>query len=403
MDMVFVYEDKIAQDAAGNFYTGSAFSQEVFDRYLQHFDHITLLMRKADVDPDDTKTISRMNRISTEKIDVVILPNTTASMRSFLDPRIRAQFRRTVLNELKPGRAVILRAPSDSGTIAADYCRKHGVPYLAEAVGCPWDSLWNHSLKGKAMAPGMWKDFRRTMRHADYAVYVTSEFLQHRYPTNGKSAAISDVELLPMDDAVLEKRLEKIRNHSGKIRLATAAAVNTAYKGQQFVIEALARLKAQGMSDYEYHLAGGGDAKGLRDLAERLGVGDQIFFEGSLPHDAMFAWLDEMDLYIQPSLQEGLPRAVVEAMSRGLPALGSRTGGIPELLGQDCIFPRKDTAAIAEMLGGLKKERMLQMAEQNYEHAKNFQKERLEKKRFAFYSKFAAEVEKRGLSGTGLK
>ena len=29
MDMVFVYEDKIAQDAAGNYYTGSAFSQEV--------------------------------------------------------------------------------------------------------------------------------------------------------------------------------------------------------------------------------------------------------------------------------------------------------------------------------------------------------------------------------------
>ena len=56
MDMVFVYEDKIAQDSNGNYYTGSAFSQAVFDRYLQVFDHITLLMRKADVDPDDTET-----------------------------------------------------------------------------------------------------------------------------------------------------------------------------------------------------------------------------------------------------------------------------------------------------------------------------------------------------------
>ena len=395
MDMVFVYEDKIAQDAAGNYYTGSAFSQEVFDRYLQHFDHITLLMRRADVDPKDTETLNRMNRLSSEKIDVVILPDTTASVKAYLDPRVHTEFKRVVLNELKPDRAVIVRAPSGSGTIAADYCHAHGIPYLAEAVGCPWDSLWNHSWKGKALAPRVWKQFRRTMRNADYAVYVTSEFLQGRYPTNGKSAAISDVELQPMDDAILEKRLEKIRNHSGKIKLATAAAVNAAYKGQQFVIEALAKLKAQGDTNFEYHLAGGGDPSALRDLAERLGVANQVIFEGSLPHDAMFAWLDEMDLYIQPSLQEGLPRAVVEAMSRGLPALGAHTGGIPELLGEECIFPRKGVDTIAEKLSQLSLKQMIPMAESNFVHAKMFQKELLEKKRFEFYSAFAAEAKEK--------
>ena len=392
MDMVFVYEDKIAQDTEGNFYTGSAFSQKVFDRYLQHFDRITLLMRKADIDPNDSGTLSRMNRIDTSHIDIVFLPNLRSGLRSYFDPKIHSEFRRTVLDQIVPGRAVILRAPSDSGTIAADYCHAHGIPYLAEAVGCPWDSMWNHSLKGKVLAPGMWKDFHRTMRNADYAVYVTSEFLQRRYPTNGKSAAISDVELQPMEDAVLERRLEKIRNHSGKIKLATAAAVNAAYKGQQFVIEALSKLKAQGNTAFEYHLAGGGDPTVLRDLAERLGVADQVFFEGSLPHDAMFAWLDDMDLYIQPSLQEGLPRAVVEAMSRGLPALGAHTGGIPELLGEDCIFPQKGTDEIVAMLESVRKEQMAAMAKKNFEHAKQFQRADLDKKRFAFYSVFAAEL-----------
>lgn len=392
MDMVFVYEDKIAQDAEGNFYTGSAFSQKVFDRYLQHFDYITLLMRKADIDPNDSETLSRMNRIDTSHIDIVFLPNLRSGLRSYLDPKAHREFRKIVLDQIIPGRAVILRAPSDSGTIAADYCHAHGVPYLAEAVGCPWDSMWNHSLKGKVLAPGMWKDFRRTMRNADYAVYVTSEFLQRRYPTNGKSAAISDVELQPMEDAVLERRLEKIRNHSGRIKLATAAAVNAAYKGQQFVIEALAKLKAQGNTVFEYHLAGGGDPSALRDLAQRLGVADQVFFEGSLPHDAMFAWLDEMDLYIQPSLQEGLPRAVVEAMSRGLPALGARTGGIPELLGEDYIFPQKGVDEIAAMLKSIRMEQTAAMAKKNFEHAKQFQRADLDKKRYEFYSAFAAEL-----------
>ena len=395
MDVVFVYEDKIAQDAAGNFYTGSAFSQEVFDRYLQHFDHITLLMRKADVDPNDFETLGKMNRIDSDKIDVVILPNTAASLRSFVDPRIHAQFKQTVLKELKPNRAVIIRAPSNSGTIAADYCHAHGIPYLAEAVGCPWDSLWNHSLKGKLLAPGMWKDFRRTMRNANYAIYVTSEFLQRRYPTNGKSAAISDVELQPMDDSILEKRLEKIRSNSGTFKIGTAGALHVAYKGQRYVIEALSKLKDQGNTNFEYHLAGGGDPTVLQTLAEQLGVSDQVIFDGVLRHEQMFTWFDDLDLYIQPSTVESMPRALIEAMSRGLPALGSIVGGIPELLGKECIFPRKNVEVITELLIQLHSESMHSMAKRNFARAKQFQKELLEKKRFDFYSAFAAEAKEK--------
>lgn len=390
MDMVFVYEDKIAQDTAGNYYTGSAFSQEVFDRYLRHFDHITLLMRKASVDPNDTETLSRMNRIDTTNIDVVLLPDPNAGLQNFLNPKVRAEFKKTVLENIRPDRAVILRAPSGSGTIAADYCRAHGISYLAEAVGCPWDSLWNHSLRGKVLAPGARADFRRTMRNADFAVYVTSEFLQRRYPTNGKAAAISDVELQPMEDSILERRIEKIKSHTGKIKIGTAGALHVVYKGQRYMIEALAKLKKQGNTVFEYHLVGGGESFELRNLAKQADVADQVFFDGVLRHDQMFSWFDDLDLYVQPSIVESMPRALIEAMSRGLPALGSIVGGIPELLGEDCVFPKKDVEAIAELLKALQPESMRSMAERNYAHAKMFQKELLEEKRSEFYSAFAA-------------
>ena len=140
-------------------------------------------------------------------------------------------------------------------------------------------------------------------------------------------------------------------------------------------------------------MAGSGDEPTLRKLAESLGVSEQVVFEGRLAHDKMFAWLDDMDLYIQPSLQEGLPRAVVEAMSRGLPALGAKTGGIPELLGEKYIFARKGVDDIARLLPAVSKEEMLTMARNNFEHAKNFQKELLEKKRYDFYAAFAAVSE----------
>ena len=392
MDLLLVYEDKAALDREGNVYIGTAFSNSALECYFQHFNHVTMLVRRADISPDDTKRLSGMNKVTTDRLSVVFLPNPTANIKSYLNPQIRREYRKTVLAEIKPDRAVIVRVPSSSGTIAADHCHKIGKPFLAEAIGCPWDSLWNHSLKGKIMAPSAWESFRRVMRNAPYSVYVTNEFLQRRYPTKGITAAISDVELRPMEQSVLDARLAHIRNHSGKMKIATSGGL-VAYKGQQFVIEALAKLKAKGNTNYEYHLAGNGDDETLRKLAKELGVDDQVIFEGRLAHEQVFLFLDEMDLYIQPSLQEGLPRAVMEAMSRGLPALGAHTGGIPELLGEKYIFPRKGVDAIANMLPAITPEEMECMAARNFERAKDYQKETLTKRRFELYSSFAKAAE----------
>lgn len=389
MDVLIAYEDKAALDSEGNVYIGTAFSNAALDCYLQHFDNVILLMRHADVSPDDMEKLSGMNKVNDPRISVVFLPNPTANLKSYLSIKLRREYRRIVIENITPDRAVVVRAPSASGSIAAKYCNEIGKPYLVEAIGCPWDSLWNHSLRGKLLAPRAWHSLRRIMKRAPYSVYVTSEFLQRRYPTDGITTGISDVELQPMNDSVLEKRREKIRNHSGKMKIATGGAL-VPYKGQQFVIEALAKLKKQGNTDFEYHMAGSGDEPALRALADKMGVSEQVVFEGRLSHDKMFDWLDDMDIYIQPSLQEGLPRAVVEAMSRGLPAFTSKTGGMPELVGDDVIFARKNVDEIAGYMLGINAEKMESMAIRNFNKAKEFQKDILTKKRYDFYAAFAA-------------
>ena len=395
MDMVFVYEDKIARDAEGNYYTGSAFSQEVFDRYLQFFDHITLLMRTADVDPKDTMTFRTMNKISNDRIEVVILPDLNAGIKAHFDPRVRKSFKQIILHQISNEKAVVLRAPSVSGTIAADYCHANNIPYLAEAVGCPWDSLRNHSLKGKIMAPRWREDMKRTLRNADYAVYVTDNFLQSRYPSNGVSAAISDVELQNSNKEILEKRLERIRAHAEKYKIGTAGAVNIPYKGQKYVIEALAALKKQGRADFEYHLAGGGDNSALARIAKELNVSDQVVFDGSLTHNDMFAWLDALDLYIQPSTVESMPRALIEAMSRGVPCLGSSVGDIPYLLERDAVFQKKRVNQISRILSHVNMQWLLIAAEKNYYTAKKYEKRSLDSERSQIYRRFADAVERR--------
>src|SRR5690606_15570335 len=117
-----------------------------------------------------------------------------------------------------------------------------------------------------------------------------------------------------------------------KIIIGTTAAIDVKHKGQQYVIEALGELKKNGYTKFEYHLVGGGDPAYLKSIAKRHNIEENIHFLGTLPHNKVFEWLDNIDIYVQPSRQEGLPRALIEAMSRGLPAFGANTAGIPELL-----------------------------------------------------------------------
>ena len=60
--------------------------------------------------------------------------------------------------------------------------------------------------------------------------------------------------------------------------------------------------------------------------------------------------LKDADIYLQPSLQEGLPRSVVEAMSVALPCIGFNTGGIPELLEPEFVVDQKDVKGIVRCL-----------------------------------------------------
>ena len=159
------------------------------------------------------------------------------------------------------------------------------------------------------------------------------------------------------------------------------------YKGQKKVIRAMAELAKEGIQ-FEYHLAGTGDQSELKKYAEKYALSDKVIFHGGIPHEQVPGFLDEVDIYIQPSDQEGLPRALVEAMSRACPAIGSRVGGIPELLSEDMIFSPKDINGLCACLKKMTLKRMKEEARRNYERAKDFDKNFLDRRRTAFINEF---------------
>lgn len=385
MRIAFFIDGPISIDTNGRYY-GVAFNDKMLSRYLDFADEIEVCVR---VKPTDDP--SGLSRISLPQITVTSCVN-MSSAEAIVN---RAEAVRIIKEVLGRCDAAIIRFPGRISQVAAKCCRDLQKPYMIEMVGCCWDALWNHSPKGKLVALPFTIETKMAVKKAPAVLYVTNEFLQRRYPTDGVQIGCSDVVLHEIDNQVLEKRIDKIHRWNGsKLIIGTTAAVNVKYKGQRYVIEALGNLKKKGNTKFEYQLAGNGDQTYLKEMAKKYGVEDQVKLLGGIPHEQVFDWLDSLDLYVQPSRQEGLPRALVEAMSRGLPALGAKTGGIPELLESDFIFSNsnRNIYEISRILTDYTTEKMEQQARKNFEKAKEYQKEKLENKRKCFYKDYFSSV-----------
>ena len=126
-------------------------------------------------------------------------------------------------------------------------------------------------------------------------------------------------------------------------------------------------------------------------MAQKYDVQDQVKMLGSFPHEKVFEWLkSDLDVYIQPSLQEGLPRSVIEAMSVGLPCIGSDVAGIAELLDADWVFPRKKNKGkkISELLIKIDKNALEKQAIRNFKEAEKYDYNLLLKKRYEILEKY---------------
>jgi hypothetical protein len=102
--------------------------------------------------------------------------------------------------------------------------------------------------------------------------------------------------------------------------------------------------------------------------------------------------LAHSDVFILPSRSEGLPRAMIEAMAMGLVCVGSRVGGMTELLDDDLLVPAGDPGALAAALCRLLSapQRLLPIGLDNLERARGHRREVLEARRSELYARLRA-------------
>lgn len=140
-------------------------------------------------------------------------------------------------------------------------------------------------------------------------------------------------------------------------------------------------------------MIGAGDGSYLAKLAKELGVSEQVVFLGRKTRDEVLDYMDKTDIYLQPSLQEGLPRSVAEAMSRAMPCIGSKTGGIPEMLDDRFITRRKSVSDIVNIISSMTIENLKEQATKNFNKAKDYQPGEIVKKVDEFFEMIRKNIQ----------
>ena len=103
-------------------------------------------------------------------------------------------------------------------------------------------------------------------------------------------------------------------------------------KGVYDLLEVLRQHRDTLGDRYVLELGGDGETKKLEQLIRQYSLEDQVKFLGFVTGDEKERLLQDADVYVLPSYNEGLPISILEAMSFGLPIISTDVGGIPEVL-----------------------------------------------------------------------
>jgi glycosyltransferase involved in cell wall biosynthesis len=366
-------------------------------RYLAAFECVTLLARVRPVAAPSAGWV----RADGEKV-------TNAAVPDYVGPfqLMRNWFpvRRAVRSAVGSADAIILRLPCNIGALVW-WSVANGHPYGVEVVADPEAALSPGSIEAHLLP--VWRRLlpfylRKICLGATAAAYVTRYALQRLYPPNRNIFATSYSDVMTTHYSSTKLRRSLITDASRAYaadqkayRVITVGAMDMLYKAQEILIKACALCVQRGL-DLRLTLVGEGKMRGgLEILAAELGMADRTTFTGQLTTEQQITdALDKADLFALPSRAEGLPRAMIEAMARGLPCIGTNIGGIPELISSDCLVAPNDAPALAAKIHEVLTDpaRMARLSKENLDRVADYTEEVLRSRRQSFYNHVVSET-----------
>ncbi|MDO8484536.1 MAG: glycosyltransferase family 4 protein [Candidatus Limnocylindrales bacterium] len=380
MNVCVAVEYRFVQLADGSVWTPNQYAWSFWRRYLDVFDHVRCLARLRRVDRVDTG----WHRADGPGVSFDAVPHYVGPAQCLLRaPGVWAAVQQSIV----PVDAYLLRVPGTLGTLAWRKLKQIAYPYGVEVLGDPYDVFAPGAVRHPLRPFLRWyttRQLRLQCADACLASYVTEHTLQRRYPAGGAHIGASCIEL--SDD--MFARAPRVRSAAGgPVRLIFVGSLEQYYKGPDLLIRAVAETIGRGL-DLQLTIIGDGRLRtALERLAAEVGCANRVHFTGALSNAQVSKHLDGADLFVMPSRTEGLPRAMIEAMARGLPCIGSDAGGIPELLAPEAIVPRGNLQALVDRICEVvtNTDGMRMMSARNLRHARSYRADALQRRRVEFY------------------
>jgi glycosyltransferase involved in cell wall biosynthesis len=384
-------EDHYSITNSGTVYVSGPANYSYWSRYLDVFGEVIVLARGREgrLQGEDEQ------RADGPRVFFRALPNYTGPWQ-YLQARRQAKvIARQAMEECD---AYLLRMPGLVSQMVWREIVRVKKPYALEVVGDPWDlfspGTWPH-ISRPIFRRVAAQQLKRICTGAMAVNYVTSATLQTHYPPSKTAYAVgfSDVSLENAPAEKIQYRYRRLHESPWKdakngspIRIGFIGSFARMYKGPDTLLQAAALCQSR--LNFQIILVGAGHyLPEMKTLATKLGIADRVEFRGKLSSGpSIFEFLDSIDLFVMPSRAEGLPRALVEAMSRGCPCIASSVGGIPELLEASYLVPPGSSEKLVKLILHVATDpnRLLAMSARNLAKATQFSPQMLSELRPAF-------------------
>ena len=182
--------------------------------------------------------------------------------------------------------------------------------------------------------------------HMDLVICLSRQW-QHFFESNFKIREIVVLENI-IDPAELAAKKQK----SGKLKLLFLGFIGER-KGIFDLIELIKNNKEHFAGKMQLTIGGNGETKKLETLIQEGGLSEIVDFKGWISGDQKRRLLQESDVYILPSYNEGLPISILEAMSFAMPIISTSVGGISEILSTNkngYLIKPGDSAALLDSI-----------------------------------------------------
>lgn len=379
--IAYIHDFCFFVDNKHNPYTAVGMPEEYFSRFFSSgIDNVSIISRSKII--DNNKIIkSGFKKINNKEINI---PIKIKNYFFLLNPLTLHK----IIKEIKKKDLLVINFPSIIGIyiwIINLFIKK---PYTLE-IAADSDQFKSKRF-GLLLTFLIKKIFSGVVNKSQGGIYVSNYLLNKYKHKNG--VVISNVniyKIFPRKE-ILEPILEK-----EKIKIFFAGGVNKRKGVPQLILAIEKIILSNSIKNLEVNIAGGHFDHDYKSEIIEKGLEKYINFLGIIDKEELNQYLQDSDLYIQPSLSEGIPRATLEAMSFGIPIIATKIPGFEEILPDICLVSTNNHEELSDKILELLKDKVLynSLITYNINYIPNYLFNILQERRVSFYQKILEKIE----------